>query len=758
MPPSPNIGRALPRREDPHLITGAGRYASDIKPANLAYLALARSQVAHARVRSIDLEAARGMPGVIAVYTREDLPETARELADWQPRGLIPRPRPVLTAGEVNYVGDAFAAVVAESEYLATDAAQAIFADLEPLEALPDVAAAIADGAPLVHEGAADNLAGGYKREFGDVEAAFRDAPVSVHERFQVPRICGSAMEPRASTAEPQGGGVRIWSSTQHTFGVRSRVAACLGLEEDKVEVLAEDVGGGFGPKATFYPEDVLTAFAALDLKRPVRWVATRSEDTQTTVHAHGDVIDVELAAEKDGSLRGLRGRMWHDVGAYPASGPGQPGIIIAHLLSAYRLPALKMEAQLVHTNTASTGFVRGGGRPVGNFVIERMLDRLAAEIGADPAEVRRRNLVRPEEMPYDTHFPAGRITVHYDSGDYPGMLEAALDKAGYQEFRERQGGNGQDGRVLGVGVACCVESSGWGNESARVRLVKDGTAWVLAGSTPQGQGHLTAIAQVAADRLGWPLDRVKVVAGDSRTLPYGEMTAGSRTAVQVGNATALAARSARRWLLERAADRLEAAVEDLELEDGVVSVRGTPQSRVPAEELLPDEGLDLTEDFNPPSPYANAYSSGCHVAVVAVDPETGSVDLVRYVIAADTGRILNPLLHDGQLQGGFAHGLGYAMFEEAIYAPDGSFQSSSFLDYTIPSPPELKTEPELLHFESRTPANPEGFKGVGESGTIPAPGAIVNAVEDALRRIRPGARLTRLPITPERVREALFS
>lgn len=755
MPSTPNIGRALRRREDPHLIKGEGRYASDIPLENLAHLAVARSPVPHARIKSIDVEAALGMPGVIAVYTRDDLPEDARELADWLPRGVTPRPRPVLAGEEVNYVGDALAAVVAETDYEAADAAEALFADLEPLPAVAGVEAAIAENAAKVHEAAADNLAGGYDREFGDVEAAFADAPITVKERFLVPRICGSAMEPRATTAEPHDGGLRVWTSTQHTYGVRNRLTACLGLEEEKVEVLAEDVGGGFGPKATFYPEDVLAAFAALRLNRPVRWVATRSEDTQTTVHAHGDLIDVELAAESDGRLRGLRGEMYHDVGAYPAAGPGQPGIIIAHLLSAYRLPALKMQAHLVHTNSASTGFVRGGGRPVGNYVIERMLDRLAVRIGADPVEVRRRNLVPVDAMPYDTGFPAGRITVHYDSGDYPGMLAAALDAAGYEQLRQQQAGEA-DGRLLGVGVACCVESSGWGDESARVRLVKDGTAWILAGSTPQGQGHLTAVAQVTADRLGWPLERVRVVAGDSRTLGFGEMTAGSRTAVQVGNATALAARSARRWLLDKAADRLEAATEDLVLEDGVVSVRGAPQSRVPAEELLPEEGLDVTEHFAPPAPYANAYSSGCHVAVVAVDPETGGVDLLRYVIAADTGRILNPLLHDGQLQGGFAHGLGYALFEEASYDPDGGFQTSSFLDYTIPSAAELKTEPELLHFESQTPANPEGFKGVGESGTIPAPGAIANAVEDALRRRNPEARLTRLPLTPERVLEAL--
>jgi carbon-monoxide dehydrogenase large subunit len=606
----------------------------------------------------------------------------------------------------------------------------------------------------LIHEGSESNAAHGYDRSSGDIDAAFAGNPVTVKERFKLARIAGAAMEPRAVTAEPIEAGLRIWTSTQHTYGVRDRVADLLGLEKHAVEVLAEDVGGGFGPKAQVYPEEVLTAFAALTLKRPVRWVATRSEDTATTVHAHGTIFEVELAADPDGKLRGLRGQVWHDIGAYPASGPAQPGLMIAHLLSAYRLPALKVEAILVHTNSASTGFVRGGGRPVGNFVIERMLDRLARKLELDPAEVRRRNLVPAEQMPFDTGYPAGRQNVIYDSGDYPRLLEATLEAIGYQEVRAGQAQAKGNGRLRGIGIACCVESSGFGSETARVHLDADGIATAFVGSTPQGQGHLTSTAQVLAERLGWPLDKVRVVAGDTRAVEHGEMTAGSRTAVQVGNATSLAARTARRWLLEHAAEKLEADQADLVLEEGVVSVKGSPQSSVPAAELVPAEGLDFVEHFDPPLP--NAYSSGCHAAVVDVDPETGGIDVVRYVIAHDTGRPINPLLVEGQMQGGYAHGLGYALFEEAIYQPDGGFQSATFLDYTIVSAPEVKSEPKLLPMATPSPANEEGFKGAGESGTVPVPAAIANAVEDAVRQLRPEARITELPITPMRLLEAL--
>ncbi len=743
------------RREDPHLVTGRGRYAGDIHLPGLAHVVFARSAQPHAAIRSIDVEAARAMPGVIAVWTAADLPETAKALADFMPRGVTVRPRTVLSIGEVNYVGEAFAAVVAETAYQAADAAEAVFADLDPLPGVGTLAAALADGAAVVHAGADSNEAGGYERAFGDVEAAFGEGAVIIRESFRVPRIAGAAMEPRAVTAESDGTRLRVWTSTQHTYGVRDRLAEMLALEKAAIEVLAEDVGGGFGPKAQVYPEEVVTALAALRLKRPVSWVATRSEDTATTVHAHGSTFEVDLAADPDGKLRGLRGRMWHDIGAFPASGPAQPGLMIAHMLSAYRLPALHLQATLIHTNAASTGFVRGGGRPVGNFVIERLMDRMARRLGLDPAEIRRRNLVEAAQMPFDTGFPAGRQTVIYDSGDYPALLAAALEEIGYRQVREEQAaGPRADGRYRGVGIACCVESSGFGSEQARVHVGRDGIATAYIGSTPQGQGHLTTTAQVVAERLGWPLERVRVVAGDTRAVEHGEMTAGSRTAVQVGNASSLAAQSARRWLLEHAAEKLEADVADLLLEDGVVSVKGAPSSSIPAAEVVPEAGLDVIETFQPPLP--NAYSSGCHAAVVDVDPTTGSVEIVRYVIAHDTGRAINPLLVEGQLQGGYAHGLGYALFEELIYQPDGGFQTASFLDYTIASAPELTVEPRLLAMGTPTPANPEGFKGAGESGTVPVPAAIANAVEDAIRQLRPEAVINELPIGPMRLFEAL--
>lgn len=738
------------RREDPHLITGRGRYAGDIHLPGQAHLVVVRSSQPHAVIRGIDLEAARAMPGVLAAWTAADLPEGARVIRDFTPRGLAARPRPVLAQEEVNHVGDALAVVVAETAYQAADAAEAVFADLEPLPAAGTPEAALAAGAPLVHADLPGNTMGGYERAFGDVEAAFGEGAVVVRETLRLARIAGAAMEPRAVTAQSDGSRLRVWTSTQHTYGVRDRLSELLELDKSEIEVLAEDVGGGFGPKAQVYAEEVLTAWAALTLKRPVGWIATRSEDTSTTVHAHGTVFEVELAADTDGRLRGLRGQLRHDVGAYPASGPGQPGLMIAHLLSAYRLPALRFEVTLVHTNTASTGFVRGGGRPAGNFVIERMMDRLARRLGMDPVEVRRVNLVRPEEMPFDTGYPSGRGTVVYDSGDYPALLEAAKDAVGYDEVRSGQAEPRPDGRLRGVGVACCVESSGFGTEQARVRVDRDGVATAFLGSTPQGQGHLTAATQVLADRLGWPLDRIRVVAGDTASVEWGEMTAGSRTAVQVGNSVAMAAASAKRWILEHAAEKLEADAADLVLEEGVVSVKGSPAGSMPAAEVVPDEGLEVVETFTPPLP--NAYSSGCHAAVVDVDPLTGSVEIVSYAIAHDTGRAINPLLVQGQLQGGYAHGLGYALFEELVYQPEGGFQSASFLDYTIASAPELAVEPRLLSMETATPANPEGFKGAGESGTIPVPAAIANAVEDALRQVRPEAVVDELPITPQRL------
>ncbi|MBJ7600856.1 xanthine dehydrogenase family protein molybdopterin-binding subunit [Candidatus Nephthysia bennettiae] len=748
----PLIGSRLRRLEDPRLITGQGRYSGDIPLSELVHLAVVRSPLPHARVSNVDLEEARALPGVLAAWLAADLPETARLFDDWAPRHVTRRPRPVLASDEVRYVGEGLAVVVAETSYQAADAAQAVFADLEEMPASATVEAALADGAPGAHGEHGGSVAGQTTLGYGDLEAAFAgEGIVTAKARLKAARICGSAMEPRTVTAsyEAGSGELTVWTSTQTVFGVRDTIAKLLDLDPDKVAVRAEDVGGGFGPKGTVYPEEVLVAFAAVQLGRPVRWTATRSEDTATTVHAHGTVMELELAAGPDGRLRGLRGMLAHDAGAYTISGAAQPEIIVPHMISAYVLPAIGIDVRVVLTNATPTGFVRGGGRPLGNFAMERLMDRLARELDMDPAELRRRNLIQPGQMPYDTGFPAGRATYVYDGGDYPRLLEMALEG-----IAGARAGQGSDGRLRGVGLACCVESSGFGrNEPARVRLGRDGEAHLFIGSTPQGQAHVTVAAQVLADRLGWPLDRIRVTAGDTRLVARAELTAGSRTAVQVGNATAKAAAAMRRRVLERAAEVLEADPADLLMEDGVVSVRGVPARSVPVQQLVPEEGLEVSEAFTPSRPLA--FSSGCHAAVVDVDPTTGSVDLKQYVIAHDTGRAINELVVEGQIQGGFAHGLGYALFEEAIYTREGGFISASFLDYSIPGAPEVGV-PSVVHIETPTDANPEGFKGAGESGTIPAPAAITNAIEDALRQVKPDVLVGEIPVTPNRIFELL--
>ncbi len=693
------------------------------------------------------------MPGVVAVWTADDLPEIVAGLGETSPVGVEHRGRPILNRDEVNYVGEAYAMVVAETSYQAQDAAEQVSPELDPLPGVGDVVTATAAAAPAVHADMKSNIAQTASTTYGDVDAAFAPDSVTAKIRLTTARIAGAAMEPRSVTATPDAdtGGIKMWTSTQNVFGVKRAVASTLGIDEAKVRVLAEDVGGGFGAKGSVFPEEVLTALAAWRLQKPVRWVASRSEDGATTAQGHGSVIELELASDKAGKLRGLRGRLIHDVGAYAGSGTGQPGIIIAHMISAYVLPAMDVEHQLVYTNAVPSGFIRGGGRPLGNYAMERVIDRLARALEIEPVELRRRNLIQPEQIPYTTGFPAGRSGYVYDSGDYPRLLELALEKLGPVPKRHGRA----DGRLVGFGVACCVESTGFGRgEPAKIHISRDGIAHVYVGSTPQGQGHETMVALVIAERLGWPFDKIQVTAGDTQYVPFALLTAGSRSAVQVGNAAAQAATAMRKRVLERAGDVLEADVADLLLEDGVIGVRGTPARRVPAADVLPDEGLEVFESFDPKRPLA--FSSGCHAAVVAVDQETGEVEVLRYVIAHDTGKPINPVTLEGQLHGGFAHGLGYALYEAAVYETDGSFRTASFLDYSIVSTGEVAVTPQLVSFDTATDANPEGFKGAGESGTIPVPAAISNAVEDALRKRNPDAVIDRLPIMSDRIVELL--
>lgn len=744
----PAVGQRRRRVEDERLITGRGRFAGDVHLAGQTYLAVRRSHLPHARVLAIRTQAARSMPGVIAVFTVDDLPETARYVYDdFLPPELAGFGRPVLADREVNYLGEAIAVVVAADQYAAADAAAAIDVDLEPIPASGTLEAAIAADAPLVHSHLQSNIGFRGRDGFGDIEAAFGPGAVTVTERLVMNRICGAAIEPRAAAAAPDGAGVKLWTSTQAVFLVRDRLARYLELDPAEVTVIAEDVGGGFGPKGRTYPEEVLVAWAAMKLGLPVKWTASRSEDTITSMHGHGTIFELELAADRDGMLRGLRGRFWHDIGAYPSIGALTPAKILEHMLCAYLLPSLSVDAQVVFTNATPTSTVRGGGGPEGNFAIERMMDRLASRLGIPPAKLRRRNLVPPEAMPYKTSF--GRTSVTLRGGDFPRLLGEAEKLIGPES-------PSTDGRLRGRGVAMGVEHTGgaFKGEPARVRIHPAGAVEVFLGSTPQGQGHQTMAAQIVSDRLGWPIDLITVKSGDSRWLPSGGITAGSRSAVHVGNAVSLAAGAARKILLGYAGERLEIDPADLDLDGGIISARGAPAKQWEATEMLPPAGIDVTEAWHTRS--GRTSPSSCHIAEVAVDAETGAVEVLRYVIVYDSGREINPLVVEGQLHGGLAHGIGYALFEEAVFETSGEFRTPTFLDYSIPSAPDLAIDLVLASRPTHTDSNPEGIKGVGETGTIAAPAAIAAAVEAAIGQMAPGATISELPIRQSSLREAL--
>ncbi len=718
------IGRRLRRREDPALLTGQGRYASDVSRPDVVHLVLRRAGLPSARVRSIDTSSASSMPGVLSVYTFGQLGLADDFMPD--PPGVeLTLRRPVLVRDAVRHEGEAVAAVVAETEYQARDAADAIEVDLEPSEP---------DGAHVAEQ----------EFGFGDVDDALASAPVVVREQLHMGRIMGAAMEPRAAFAEWRDAEqqVVVRASVGWVHGLRDALAACLGLDPSQVVALAQDVGGSFGAKNNPYPEYVVAAAVSRLLKRPVRWTASRSEDGHTTAQAHAVDLELALAADGEGRLLGFQCGLDWPIGAYVTGGAMQDRNMAVHTMSAYRLPALRVTSSQRYSSTPPASHIRGGGRPVGNFAIERMLDRLARGLGLDPIEIRRRNLIPPQSMPYSTDFQG----LVYDGGDYPRLLEMAAARIGAAGVRSRQ----TAGEAIGLGVAMCVESTGFGRpEPSRVIIRGDGSVQVFVGCTPQGQGHLTFAAQVAADRLGWPLERIQVTAGDSSGVPFSQVTAGSRTALEVGNSVALSAASARRQLLERAAELMEADSGDLELSDSRVFVRGVPTRQLPLSEVV-GQGLEVFETWN--SNGAPAFASSCHMALVRIDPESGRVEMLRYVIAHDGGVAINPLIVEGQLQGGYAHGLGYALFEEALYEPSGTFLTPSFLDYTIVSAPELDCEPELLHIVTPSSQNPEGFRGAGEAGTIAVPAAIANAIEDALYALGVETCVDTIPVAPERL------
>jgi len=751
---APVLRGAVLRTEDPRFLRGASRYVEDVPAPGALRAAFVRSMMAHARLSRVDVAGALAVPGVVAVLTGDDLGLPAR-----RPSGNVDDAygRPALARDVVRFVGEPIAVVLAEDRATAWDAAELVEVEYEPVPGVTDPEAAVAEGAPLLFPGTGTNVA--FEIAKGWDEDPLEGAEVVVRARVVSQRLAPVPMEPNAALAVPEGEGLTLWVSTQVPFDVRADVAEALGLDRSRVRVVAPDVGGGFGAKLTVYPEYLVVAAAALHLGRPVRWAETRSESMLALTHGRAQIHRVELGARRDGTLVGIRVDVLADLGAYP---------LASYLTSnswrmatgAYRIPRVAYRSRIVVTNAPPVGPYRGAGRPEPTLAIERTMDVLAAELGMDPAELRRRNFVPPEAFPYET--PTGQ---RYDSGDYGRALEEALRVAGYEDLRREQAARRARGDrlQLGIGISSYVEITGFvEREFADLAVSEDGTATVRVGTSSHGQGHETAFAQIVAAVLGIPIDRVRVVHSDTAAVPKGEGTFGSRS-LQIGGTNVLRAAE---LVLEKArriaAHVLEVAPEDLAPADGGLAVVGAPDRGVSWAELariandparLPEgiaPGLAAQGDF---AQAGETFPFGSHVAVVEVDVETGEVRLLRHVAVDDCGRILNPVLVDGQVHGGVAQGVAQAVFEGVEHDELGNPLTANLATYLVPSAAELPPVT-VAHTETPTPLNPLGAKGIGESATIGSTPAVVNAVVDALAHL--GVRHLDPPLSPERVWRAI--
>jgi carbon-monoxide dehydrogenase large subunit len=667
-----------------------------------------------------------------------------------------------LASDRVRHVGEAIAVVVAADAYTAQDALDLIDVDYEPLPVVVDVEAGIAPGAALLHQEWGDNVAVAFEVRIGEVERALGDAPVRVRARFRVPRYTGMPLETRGVLAEPatRGEGLTVWASTQVPHWLQRTLGEALGLPAHKMRVIAPEVGGGFGIKTSIYPEDVVIPVIAARLNRPVKWIESRQEHLQSATHSREQLHDAELGATRDGLILGFRDRFLLDLGAYNPWGIVQPYNTIGHILGPYRIRNAEFEGRAVVTNKTPHAPYRGAGRPEAVFVMDRLLDMLAGEVALDPAELRRRNLVRPDEMPYDVGllYRDGNPLV-YDGGDFPDALDRALRAVDYDALRASQPRQRGRGVLRGVGISSYVEGTGVGPyEGATVRLDASGKVLVATGACSQGQGHETVYAQIAADALGTDLEDVTVIGGDTDAIPFGIGTFASRSTVLAGNAVAASGAAVRAKLVRAAARLLEAAEADLVVEDGRVFVRGSPGRALTFASIvrasLPSfQSPGAVEPDFEATTYQGVptvtYASAVHVAVVEVDPETGRVRLLRYVVAHDCGRVINPMLVDGQIHGGVAQGIGGGLGEEIVYDPAGQLLTGSLMDYALPRADELPFI-ETVHLEHPSPRNALEVKGVGEGGAISPPAALANAIEDALAPL--GVRVTEGPVTPARI------
>lgn len=766
------------RREDERLITGRGQYVDDLRapagrPAPL-FMAVVRSPYAHARIGAINKERAGAVPGVVAVYTGREL------AAHLPPLGGPPMPggkhtkRHPLAIDTARYVGDPVAVILAEDQYTAADAHLLVEIDYDPLPAVTNPEQALAPGAPLLYPELGTNEAYRVPSNGGDIEAAFAKADGTITLRLVNQRIAASPIEPRACMFDfnAETGQLTAWVSSQGVFIARNTLARLLDIPSDHIHVMNADVGGGFGTKTNLLGEERVAASLAVRHSRPVKWIEDRSENLQAHTHGRGQINEVEAAYTADGRVLGLRVKTFADVGAYLFGFSPMIAIGTTRMVCGpYRIEAVAAEVVGVLTNKVPTGAYRGAGRPEATYIVERVMDRVAHALQQDPVDVRRRNLLAPDAFPYTT--PTGLV---YDSGNYQAALDKALALADYSGWRQRQHERRarHDENPLGIGVSTCIETTGGRmsgegepQEAATVRILPNGTLLVQSGVATNGQGHFTAFAQIAAQVFAVPASRVAVQMNDATLPGYSIGTFGSRVTQTAGSAVLLAAEAVREKALKLAADRLEAAPDDLVVADGRIAVRGFPSRNIELAELArtveaqpdliereppnpangaPIEGLAAWRSFTPPD---MTIASGTHIAIVEIDGDTGEVRILRYVAVDDCGRILNHNLMQAQMHGALAQGIGQALYEEMRYDDDGQILSGTLLDYALPKATQLPTF-ELASIETPAPGNPLGAKGVGEAGTIAAPPTIVNAVLDAL--VPFGITAIDMPLRPETI------
>jgi carbon-monoxide dehydrogenase large subunit len=757
------MGARVVRKEDPRLLTGQGTFVGDVALPGMAHMALVRSPYAHAEVGTIDTEAALALPGVIGAWGGRDLPDLP------QLSGAAGFTRPVLAAGKVHFV----AAVVAVDAYTAADAAAAVVVDYDPLPAVVGVAAALDEAAPLIFPELGSNVV--RETPFGeDAEAELASAPRRARIRLVNQRLAAVPIETGGCVANWSASGLTLWAGVQAPHQVKNALCRLLGLTSDQVRVIAPDVGGGFGAKIALYPEFVLAPFLSRMLHRPVRFVETRSENLGAMMHGRAQIQDVDVGFDEDGRFLALRLDIVQDVGGRPGTGVGLPELTVAMSGGCYKIPKIAARVRAVATNTTPIGSYRGAGRPEAAYMIERVVDLVAAETGVDPVEVRRRNFIRAEEFPYATQFDG----VVYDSGDYPKALDRLLELINYEALRREQAlARVKPGKpLLGVGFSTYVEMCGFGPsslgeafgwiggwETANVRVTPDGSAIVTTGLSPHGQGSATVLAQAVSDALGVPFERITVLHGDTATVQEGIGTMGSRGAPVGVVAAHRAAVAVRARMAEIAAHLLEANPDDIEVtEEGLFHVRGSPAPTVDFATVadaayrptqLPEGfalGLERTAFHEPPD---LTYPSGAHACVVEIDRDTGAVRIRDYVAVDDCGTVLNPLLAEGQVHGGVTQGIAQALFEEVVYDPQGQPLTSTLVDYTVPTAADLP-DYHTGFVVTPTPLNPLGVKGLGEAGATAAPQAVVNAVIDAVRHL--GVRSLDMPLTPMRVWRAM--